>query len=90
MLHADTASNLSAVYLGVIAGAAAYYLWGKALVLAERTSEVTNYLFINPLIAAIIGFLMLREMPGMGTLIGGIIIIVSVVTFSKKGSPKQG
>ncbi|MCI7303005.1 MAG: DMT family transporter [Clostridiales Family XIII bacterium] len=90
MLHADTASNLSAVYLGVIAGAAAYYLWGKALVLAERTSEVTNYLFINPLIAAIIGFLMLREMPDMGTLIGGIIIIVSVVTFSKKGSPKQG
>lgn len=89
MLRADMTSNLSAVYLGVVAGAAAYYLWSKALALAERTSEVTNYLFINPLIAAVIGFLMLREMPDMGTFIGGVIIIVSVVVFSTKGNPEE-
>ncbi len=89
MLRADMASNLSAVYLGVAAGAIAYYLWSKALALAERTSEVTNYLFINPLIAAVIGFLMLREMPDMGTFVGGVIIIVSVVVFSTKGNPEQ-
>ncbi|MCI9596565.1 MAG: DMT family transporter [Firmicutes bacterium] len=89
VLHADAASNLSAVYLGAVAGAAAYYLWSKALALADRTSEVTNYLFVNPLIAAVIGFLMLREMPDLGTLVGGVIIIISVVLFSTKGNPDQ-
>lgn len=89
MMQADIYSNLSAIYLGVIAGGAAYYLWSKALVLSERTSEVTNYLFVNPLIAAIIGFLMLHEMPDMGTYIGGVIIIASVVIFSIKGNPES-
>lgn len=87
MMQADIYSNLSAIYLGVIAGGVAYYLWSKALVLSERTSEVTNYLFVNPLIAAIIGFLMLHEMPDMGTYIGGAIIIASVIIFSIKGNP---
>lgn len=86
MMAADTASNLSAIYLGAAAGGAAYYLWGKAIAMSDRTSEVTNYLFVNPLIAAIIGFLMLHEMPDMGTYAGGIIIIASVVVFSIKGS----
>lgn len=84
---ADFASNLAALYLGVMPSAVAYYFWSKAIVLAERTSEVTNYLFVNPLVAAIIGFLLLREIPDPGTFIGGIIIIGSVVVFSLKGNP---
>lgn len=87
MAGADFTSILAALYLGVMPSAVAYYFWSKAIVLAERTSEVTNYLFINPLIAAIIGFLMLREVPDMGTFIGGIIIIASVILFSAKGNP---
>lgn len=86
VLASNTAANLSAVYLGVLPGAIAYYAWSKALTLAERTGEVTNYLFINPLIAAIIGFIMLKEIPDMGTYIGGVIIIISVVVFSMKGN----
>lgn len=87
MLSASAASNLSAIYLGIFPGAVAYFFWSKAIVLAERTSEVTNYLFINPLIAAIIGFLLLKEIPDMGTFIGGAIIIASVVIFTLKGDP---
>ena len=86
---ADITSNLAAIYLGVMPSAIAYYFWSKALVLTERTSEVTNYLFVNPLIAAIIGFIMLRETPDMGTYIGGLIIIFSVVVFNFKGSPQD-
>lgn len=89
VINADMTSNLSALYLGVMPCATAYYFWSKAIVLAERTSEVTNYLFVNPLIAAIIGFIMLREIPDMGTYIGGAIIIVSVIVFSVKGSPTE-
>lgn len=89
MAGADTTANLAALYLGIMPSAAAYYFWSKAIVLAERTSEVTNYLFVNPLIAAIIGFLMLREIPDTGTFIGGAIIIISVIVFSTKGNPDQ-
>ena len=34
-----------------------------------------------------LGFVLLREVPDMGTIIGGVIIIVSVVVFSLKGVP---
>lgn len=89
MAEAGWRANLSALYLGIMPSAAAYYFWSKAIVLAERTSEVTNYLFVNPLIAAIIGFLMLGEIPDMGTFIGGTMIIISVAVFSTKGSPDR-
>ena len=87
-MHADASGKLGILYLGIFAGAIAYFLWGKALALTERTSEVTNYLFVNPLVAAVIGFLMLKEMPDAGTFIGGIIIIISVVVFSMRGQKK--
>lgn len=87
MANADLSVNLAALYLGIMPSAIAYFLWSKAIVIAERTSEVTNYLFVNPLIAAIIGFIMLKEIPDAGTFIGGAIIIISVVVFSTKGAP---
>lgn len=87
--NAGLTSNLAAIYLGVMPSAIAYYFWSKALVLAERTSEVTNYLFVNPLMAAIIGFIMLRETPDIGTYIGGIVIILSVIIFNFKGSSQE-
>lgn len=85
MMTASSGAILAALYLGIFPSAIAYFLWAMAISLADRTSIATNYLFINPLIATIIGFILLREIPGIGTLIGGIIIIVSVIIFSKKG-----
>ena len=37
--------------------------------------------------ASVLGFIMLTEVPDMGTIIGGVIIIASVVVFSLKGVP---
>lgn len=86
MASAGLAANLSGIYLSVFPSALAYLSWSKAISLADRTSEVTNYMFVNPLIAAIIGFIMLREVPDMGTFIGGAIIIASVIVFTLKGA----
>lgn len=74
-----------AVYLGVAPSAIAYLLWAKASEYAERTSEVTNYMFVTPLLATLLGFIMLREIPSLGTLIGGVIIIASVILFNRIG-----
>ena len=82
---ADSTAIAVAVYLGLGPSAAAYLLWAKASEYAERTNEVTNYMFITPLLATVLGFIILREIPSMGTLIGGVIIIASVILFNKVG-----
>ncbi len=87
---ATMGANLAAIYLGILPSAFAYYLWSKSISLAERTSEASNYLFINPLIATIIALLMLHEVPDIGTFIGGAVIIISVIIFSTKGNPEEG
>lgn len=89
VIAASAGANLAAIYLGVLPSAFAYYLWSKSISIAERTSEATNYLFINPLIATIIALILLREVPDTGTFIGGIIIIASVIIFSTKGNPNN-
>ncbi len=76
---------LAVIALGIFPSATSYFLWAKALELADKTNEVTNYMFITPLLSTIMGFLMLGEIPDAGTLIGGIIIISSLILFSFKG-----
>lgn len=76
---------LALIYLGVFPSALAYFFWGAALSLAERTSEVTNYMFVTPLLSTLLGFLLLGEIPSAGTMIGGGMIIGSIVVFNLKG-----
>lgn len=76
---------LSLVYLGVFPSAIAYFLWGKAMTYADKTSEVTNFMFVTPLLSTVLGFLILKEMPNAGTFIGGAIIICCIVIFNLKG-----
>lgn len=71
--------------LGVLSSAVAYFLWSMALSIADSTSEVTNFSFLTPFIATLLGSLVLSEVPNTGTVIGGTIIIASMVIFSKKG-----
>ncbi|SFD25359.1 DMT family transporter [Clostridium uliginosum] len=76
---------LSVIYLGAMPSAIAYLLWGKAMSLADKTSEVTNFMFVTPLFSTVLGFILLKEIPNMGTFIGGTIIILSIFIFNLKG-----
>ncbi len=67
--------------LGIFSSAIAYILWGKALAIAEKTSDVTNFMFLTPLLSTILGFLLLKEIPSMGTFIGGTMILIGMVLF---------
>lgn len=78
---------LAALYIGAFPACLAYVLWNLALGMTRNTSTVSNWLFLIPLVASILGFLLLREVPDMGTIIGGIIIIAAVIVFSMKGVP---
>lgn len=74
--------------MGILSSAIAYFFWSKALSMTDNTSDVTNYSFLTPFVATLMGSLVLSEVPNRGTLIGGFVIIVSIITFSKKGKVK--
>ena len=82
---ASTSHIIALIYLGALPSATAYFTWGKAMSYAERTSEVTNFMFVTPLLSTIMGFIILHEVPNAGTFIGGTIIIISIVVFNLKG-----
>ena len=75
---------LATAYLGIFPSAIAYLLWGKALSMAEKTSEVSNFMFIQPAIAMLLGFLIVFEVPTMGMYVGAAIIIFGLFLFSAK------
>lgn len=85
VISASPKHILSVIYLGTMPSAMAYFLWGKAMSLAEKTSEVTNFMFVTPLLSTLLGFILLKEIPNTGTFIGGIIIIFSIILFNLKG-----
>jgi drug/metabolite transporter (DMT)-like permease len=72
------------VYLGIFPAALAYFLWGYALSKAEKTIQVTSFLYLSPFLASVMAFLWLgEEMPILG-LLGGVIIIAGMVITSYK------
>lgn len=71
--------------LGSLCSGIAYYLWSIAMSYATHTSEVANYSFTTPFVASLLAAGMMGEVPDMSTVVGGVIIIVSILVFSLKG-----
>ncbi|MCI9068633.1 MAG: EamA family transporter [Lachnospiraceae bacterium] len=81
MREATAAAWGSVAYLGVFGGAVAYVFWTKAFSLAERTSDVSNFMFAQPLLASLIGFFFRGEVPGIETVLGGILVLGGMFLF---------
>ena len=80
-----TAAPIYFVYvaiLGVLGSAIAYISWSKALSKAKQTSQVSNYMFVTPFAASILGFLLAGEVPDRATVLGGAIILFGVFVFN--------
>lgn len=71
------------VLLGIFSSAVAYMSWAKAFEKAEKTSDVSNYLFFTPFVTGILGFLLAGEIPDVSTWIGGAFIIAGAVMFNR-------
>jgi drug/metabolite transporter (DMT)-like permease len=76
-------ANVSVIIMGVVCSGIAYLLWSKALSLADKTSEISNFLFISPLLTTIMGFFTLSEIPSTGTWVGGAIIFLGIILFER-------
>lgn len=70
------------IYLGVFPSAIAYLWWSKALSIASKTSDVSNYMFITPLLSMILGYVIILEVPDISTYIGGSVILIGLLIFN--------
>jgi drug/metabolite transporter (DMT)-like permease len=76
------------IVLGVFSAAIAYLCWAHALSNAEQTSEVTNYMFITPILTTFLGFCIIGEAPHISAYIGGAFVLTGIVLANfRQGSP---
>lgn len=68
--------------LGVFSSAVAYIAWAQAFRKALKASSVSNYMFVTPFLASLMGFLFANEKPDTATLIGGGIILFGLFIFN--------
>ena len=83
-IHAPLIQILYVLILGVFSSAIAYIAWAKAISLAEKTTYVSNYMFVTPFLTTILGFIMINEIPDKATILGGIIILSGLFIFNKE------
>lgn len=57
----------------------AFFFWSMALKLAKHTSEVTNYMFLTPIVTTTLGFFSMGELPPLSTFLGGGLMLLGLL-----------
>lgn len=76
--NASVGSTLTIVYLGIFPAALAYVTWAYALSYIPA-SVMGSFLNLSPVLAIIIAWIWLREVPTPLSLIGGLLALIGVV-----------
>lgn len=80
---APVSTWLAIMYLACFSSALGFVFWSYALEHAERVSDVTNFMYLSPVVAAIVAAFLLEEYPNMGLYIGAPIILGSLYMFNR-------
>ena len=80
---APVSTWLAIMYLACFSSALGFVFWSYALEHAERVSDVTNFMYLSPVVAAIVAAFLLEEYPNMGLYSGAPIILGSLYMFNK-------
>lgn len=81
--HSTSSGVICVLLLGVFSSAVAYVSWAKAFSIAPNTSSVSNYMFVTPFLATLLGFFISGELPTGRTLVGGGIILTGMFFFQR-------
>ena len=86
--HAAPSATWAVVYLGIFPAAIAYVLSNYALS-RMPASLMTTFLYLSPVLAALIAWVWLGEVPALLTVIGGAIAIVGVIIVQTRGQARE-
>lgn len=75
--------------LGIFCSTIAYITWTKAFSLTSNTAYVSNYMFITPFLAALLGYFIAGETLELSTVLGGSIILSGLFIFYKPASKQN-
>ncbi len=75
---APSSAILAVVYLGIFPAALTFILWAT-VVKRMPVSRAVTFLYLIPVVATIIGWLWLDEVPSVLSLIGGLVILIGLV-----------
>lgn len=71
------------LYMAIFSSVVAYLFWTRAFEICKTTTEVTSFMFVTPVLATIMSFIILGDFPKFSTFLGGIIIISGMILFNK-------
>ncbi|NWJ40805.1 MAG: EamA family transporter [Geothrix sp.] len=77
-------ATFAVIYLGIFPAAIAYVLWNYALA-RMPASLLSSFLYLSPVLASLIAWVWLGELPALLTLVGGAIAILGVILVQTKG-----
>ena len=82
LTRAETGPILAVIYLGVFPAAIGYLIWNHVF---NRTtaSVATSFMYLNPIVATIIAWLWLDEIPAPLAIVGGLIALGGVIVTTK-------
>ena len=84
MPHAAPSATLAVVYLGVFPAAIAYVLWNYALA-RMPASLLSTFLYLSPVLAMLIAWVWIGEVPAVLTVVGGLVAIGGVIIVQTMG-----
>jgi drug/metabolite transporter (DMT)-like permease len=82
LLGAGAAAWLAALWLGLMPSALGFVLWGYA-VARMSVAVSTSMLYLVPPVAVLIAWAWIGELPIVAELIGGVIVLLGVITISQ-------
>lgn len=71
------------IWLAIPGTVIAYIFWSMALEVADTTGEVTNFMFVTPFLATLMGIIFLGEKLTVATIAGGILILSGVIGYNR-------
>lgn len=78
-------SLLAVLFMGIFPSAIGFLLWTKALSIAKQIGDVTNFMFVTPLLSTLLEIVLIGDFPDRGTISGGLTILLGVALFNNRG-----